>query len=496
MHHGIITFVRKLLFILTFVSCTATLPAADSFDIQKALAELHQGTTGTAQTIIDYMGRSPNDQALLIQLLQPCTPDTEQSYLDLFYQRTSWEQWEIFVKWMEQIDIPAEHCKHYIKNIFQHKRAFARYISLDGLVQKIIDYLHTHAKQVQEILLPENMHLLDDLYLVASKAQQTVFQEWVKKYLPNLNLKASITKLLLLQQSIPHFAIPTNFSNTKQTQSKPHFFHNFAHTLTILNRCPLSVKKTLLAAYRKEQAERAKGHYLFYHAQQWHLHFSADIYKQLWNIVHRDTVGDDFTFFRYNQQTEAPDIYFDHLFMNHALFGNARNNISCSATYFLNNHSVRPRIFSSEDLCAALNAPQIYKKYASDFQQLEALHQVASNHGNLLLISVPADKLNFVRPVIDGGPPRTVPIEQADGTEYTDDTKLILDTLIAAPHKIPDSDDIEYTMPLTTEYALDPHNGPRVYSFNAADPVKLKAYEQARDTLFAKIKKDTKLLKR
>ena len=51
-------------------------------------------------------------------------------------------------------------------------------------------------------------------------------------------------------------------------------------------------------------------------------------------------------------------------------------------------------------------------------------------------------------------------------------------------------DTIEYVLPLTKEYALDPEKGPRIYAMNACDPAKYKEYTDFRDQLFAKIKAD------
>ena len=116
----------------------------------------------------------------------------------------------------------------------------------------------------------------------------------------------------------------------------------------------------------------------------------------------------------------------------------------------------------------------------------------------MLLISIPVHKLQHIHPTIEDGTPHAVEING----KKTLTMKSILDALIQDPATVSQdagdhyghrtNDQLEYAMPLTTAYALDPHNGPRIYSFNAADPAKLKAYEDARDALFIKIKKHLK----
>ena len=72
----------------------------------------------------------------------------------------------------------------------------------------------------------------------------------------------------------------------------------------------------------------------------------------------------------------------------------------------------------------------------------------------------------------------------------TDDVKLIIDALKSDPKRLENSDYVQYCMMLTHDCALDPHNGPRIYSFNAANQEKFKQYTQLRDDIFNRIAQD------
>jgi len=319
------------------------------------------------------------------------------------------------------------------------------------------------------------------------------------------DIKPSLTRLLELQQKIPSWAFSTefgqDFNNKKLTQSKPHFFRNITATLQLLYNCPSSVRQTVLKMYRKEQEERAKGRYIFYHAQAWNRHFSADLYKGLWNIVHHDTVGEDFTFLRFNQQKKISDARQDSLFMNHALFGNSTNNGNCSLSYFKNSSSCYSGdVYDAQQILNTFKLGHLYTKYQTEFEELRKLHNAATQHGNMLLISIAEKDLHRLHPTIEDGTLAPVEIEG----KKTSDMKLILNTLITNPTLIQQhghphygshhrtNDELEYAMPLTTAYALNPHGGLHIYEFNAALPEKYQAYLQARDSLFAKIRKALK----
>lgn len=280
--------------------------------------------------------------------------------------------------------------------------------------------------------------------------------------------------------------------NPSQTQTRPHFIKYIDAISSCLADVPENIKLLALTIYKKEQEERKKGNYVFYHAQNWDRHLSADIYRQLWNIINPDNMAsDDFTFFRFKRSTQVIDNRKDYLFMNQAMFGNITELETVACTffqYFLANKSVYIVLFPMQDIFKEFGKELLYEKYKSDLQKLNELHKNAniSKSGNIMLIAVPVDKLSYVRPVHPGGHPRTVEI---NGIK-TSDTKTILDVLIRDPNIINKPDKIEFALPLTTEYALDPKHGPRAYSFNVADTEKMKVYLDARDRLFTQIKAD------
>lgn len=281
----------------------------------------------------------------------------------------------------------------------------------------------------------------------------------------------------------------TNFDNLPSllpTQTEAHVSQNFYSVSGLIKECPDHILPILTRIYAKERQERAKGNYVFYHAQAWNLHFYSDMYKQLWNIVKNDSVKDDFTFTRFKEEREAPCLRKDALYLNHALFGNSINAGSCTYDYFLKNQSIYKPSLSVKEFCENLGIKTFHDKYQDDFKKLEQFHEEASTQGNLLMVSVPADKVSQIKPVISSSSIRQIKI----GEDATSDTNKILEALLHKPESLETTDSIEYAMPLTTEYALNPKKGPRFYSFNAADPEKLKEYTKKRDELFHKIWRD------
>lgn len=304
-----------------------------------------------------------------------------------------------------------------------------------------------------------------------------------------------------LKDNYPLLAYPKEWVEPKGRPSKTHLFHYIMDLKNFFGLVPLwvayneNVQQAFIAAYKKEIAERDKGNYVFFHGQCWNSGFYQDIYKQLWNLIHENQVGDDFTFFRFNQQTNIADTRKNSLFMNYALFGNLGNYGNSSAYYFLSDTNCYSQTFTTEDLFKKFSLDLYAKKYQLNLQELQNLYKKTSTFGTIFLISIPSNKISNVHVTIQKGAPASVAI---NGKETTD-TKIIYDALLDNPASIiqqdpgyvsRNADTIEFAMPLTTAYALDPYHGPRIYSFNATDPEKLKAYTQKRDELFAKIKKD------
>ncbi len=366
----------------------------------------------------------------------------------------------------------------------------------------------------------EGKSFLDRVYECALHDKQEILKE--KSYqviqkkgtIPPLGFNEGSFRFL---QESPYPLWAYQFDRKSITQTEAHLFDTpQAHR--IWGYLEPEIRELFYQVHHIEQQEHAKGNYVFYHAQNWDYHLYADLYKQLWNIVKNDTVGNDFTFVRFNEQNEAPDERGDYLWMNGSLFGNAYIEGDCTAAYFYCNRSIRKNDDLIENLFCFLHISSYYEKYKDQLMELKKLHEQAnegtnvgaktvsngkiesySGCGNLLLISIPADKMGLVRVVWPGiGQLRDVTL--IDGTSISD-AQRVIDTMIANPalfaKPFPEfpayvkiSDFLVYTLPLTIEYALDPHNGPRIYQFNAADKEKLKKYIAARDALCAQIKQD------
>lgn len=419
---------------------------------------------------------------------------------------------ETLLLWLQTNTIQPEHAIFYINAI-----ACSLHQEHDSLpesdvaihVQKIINLIEEYPYLLEKILT-ETVNDFEYIYQYCDKSQQDILATKARSFIEHTTkqkLKYSITELLAAENlnCIPYCVYLKNPLPHK-TQTESHFFHNIEHTLHLLRNCSKGVISMLIDIYKKECEERARGNYVFYHGQTWQIHLYADIYKQLWNMKNKNQTSNDFTFLRFKQNTKVETLMKDSVFLNHSLFGNSRTKGCCSLTYFLESKGATslPSYFSLEDLFEEFDIVSLYNKYEEELEDLEYLHEEAKAHGNMLLISVPPHKLHFVNPTIVDGSLQPVEINHT----LIADTRLIIDTLINKPQQFTgktcnydavnlniyngnrDSDAIEYAMPLTTEYALDPRNGPRIYSFNAADQDKLKAYEAARDALFAKIKHD------
>ncbi len=391
------------------------------------------------------------------------------------------------------------------------------------LLKTIFASIENNGPVFEALLEPMNHDensFLYQAYEWADFSVRKVLEEKTQNALQQRNLHHNIgfneeTYTLLTKSKYPMWAYAANKNEITQTEA--HMLDNpKAQQLWI--HTDETVRALFYEIHALEKQERSKGNYVFYHGQTWDYHLYADLYKHLWNIAKNDTVGDDFTFTRFNEQQDAIDKRTDCLWMNGALFGNAYNAFDCTAYYFYNNTSIIIKDDLIESLFSQLNMSDYYQKYKDEIDVLKDLHTQANENtqvgakfvvndeiksysgcGNLLLISIPAEEMHRVRIVSPGsGELREVPT--TDGSSIND-AKAAIDTLLtdtsrfAKPHHdfpsyMKGSDYLVYTLPLTTDYALDPHKGPRIHEFNAADQTKFKAYTVARDALFAKIKKE------
>ena len=239
-----------------------------------------------------------------------------------------------------------------------------------------------------------------------------------------------------------------------------------------------NVKNMFVQAYMKQKEEQGKARYVFFHGRVYSWDFVSDMYKHAYNSIHPDAkVDDNYVFLRFGIGLKSRFTYAsegrDALWMNGALYGNAQRLGSCTASYILDNRdfSGGPTAagISSKAIFTRLGLERSYDTYCMEIMKLEQLHvQAHANKiGSLLAVSIPHPQLGLVR----------VPsLSEQCSVQMMESGEV--------------ADDYEFVLPLTADYALDPYKGPRIYSFNAADPVKYKAYEQYRDTLFAKIARD------
>jgi hypothetical protein len=433
---------------------------------------------------------------------------------------------EVVEEWLNALN--SDDCyrnEDWFRNLIITQAADEKDSPLLKTICSIIDSKGALFDTLLETSQNQRKSFLDTLYELADTNVQRILKAKTRDALKQkTDIPTSLgfneeTLSLISSSGYPLWACALDQKNITQTEA--HMFDN-PEALGIWQATDKTVRELYYKVHAFEQQERLKGNYIFYHAQTWHYHLYADIYKQLWNIAKNDTVGDDFTFTRFDEQKEAPDKRTDCLWMNHALYGNAYNHGDCTAYYFYANRSIAVQDDLIQSLFVQFGMSPYYEKYKDKIIELEQLHTQANENtkvgskfiangeiqsysgcGNLLLISIPAQEMHRVNIVWPGaGELRQVPM--ADGN-FIDDAKKAIDTLLvdassfAKPHPelpayLKGSDFLVYTLPLTTDYALDPHTGPRIYEFNAADSEKLKKYMAARDALFAHIKQDLALI--
>lgn len=242
------------------------------------------------------------------------------------------------------------------------------------------------------------------------------------------------------------------------------------------------MKNMLSQAFVKQQEETQKGNHVFFHGRSPEWEFIADIGKQVYNLAHPDKkMANDYVFLRFNEKHGILHQGEDVLWMNAALHGNATRAGSCTASFVAEGRDFsggpQKKGVTLQSTFEQFKLGKYQNKYQKEFNQLEKLYVAANpkKYGNLLAISIPEQELHRVKS------PQMNAIFPWNCRSLKD---VIKDKKVGVQD--------EFVLPLTPEYALDPQNGPRIYSFNAADPEKYKLYEEYRDQLFAKIQGDIK----
>lgn len=326
-----------------------------------------------------------------------------------------------------------------------------------------------------------------------------------------------------------------NYCHTTPTEQ-----HTIRYADKITRKIP-SARNTLSPVFRecgkKALEESLKGRYTFFHAQEWHWHAKARIFKYLWRTRYGEDIT-DYQFLRFlgkpskKEQEEAKrlresimaqgrtDTNRPHiLFANAALFGNINQRGSCSAKYFSHAHDLSRIDFSCDELFTFIGLPQaLYNKYSNELEAVLSRHEQLNQHGNMLLISMNKEQVKqMTYPASPGGAQCPVYVFSSENnnikntsSEDTINTRRILETirkrpentnikievlsLIAGITHMPALDRPEYCIPLSREDggALDPYNGPRIYAFHPTDPDAYKQWEHDVDHLFTKIEADYK----
>ncbi|MCK5632791.1 hypothetical protein KAH94_03515 [bacterium] len=372
------------------------------------------------------------------------------------------------------------------------------------ITKKISNFLGKYiTRKIASSIKPNDIKFVPEKKIAQYKANNNSFIKKITKY--NSCIKKIISNKIAI-----YYLGKTN----KNTQSKQHLklHYNFVDQPTaqdLFNKKEL--RNMIHKIHKKEEEEQNKDRYTFVHAQKWHWHFTADLFKKLWELQYNEIIN-DYHFLRFeaknskNKNSEnqkrvnalnGNDNIIDYnwntptrahrLFMNHSIFGNANRTGGSSLYYFRSNFDYSNKTFSTKKLFKVLNFSQYYKQYKVKLKKLKKLHEESSKYGNMLLLSF--DKKQLKKSVIatDFHGNR---ITRTVNNTQTYNTKTILDALRNDPEQVENCDEIIYCAILTQDLVLDPKNGPRIFSFNVTDKKKFKAYEQLRDEIFTELAQD------
>lgn len=193
------------------------------------------------------------------------------------------------------------------------------------------------------------------------------------------------------------------------------------------------------------------------------------------------------------------------LFMNYALFANAGNFGSNSASYVVQNANAAKGIFDLpvNEPFKKIGYEHIYNKFKDELEELGQQYNTKCSYGNLLFIAIPKDKIHkYAYLAATGG--KRVPMS-IEGHGDTTDIRVIMHTLLHEPEKIKSSgnplaleysdirenntDMLEFCLIMTqTKGGLDPDTGIKIFPILSGEPARLAELQKKEDALFAKIK--------
>lgn len=365
------------------------------------------------------------------------------------------------------------------------------------------DYIDEMTCRIKEI--PVKTINMTSQYLLPSKVQKWLQSKWGI----SVNIYEQLTTKNTIKLPILNCFIEPSNTTHHGTQTEYHGYNNFAALLALLqrykNRFQNPCFQTIInQAFTKELEEHKKGNYVFWHGRRYEWDYCAYLYKNIYNLTAKKDaqVDDSYTFLRFDNSTGSYIDYIvdfnncnritDGLFLCSSLFGcSDLDHWGQSAIQLVlkNRDWSENKIakFSSEYILSRFNLKHYYTKYAADFTKLEQLHKAANalNFGNLLMIVTDDENINRIYSSHDYA---NCKCEIEIGNENTSAAKRIIEGI--KTNSLKDSDHLQYVLPLTKDYALNPQVGPRIYSFNATDPVKRKEFEDFGAALFAKIAAD------
>ncbi len=261
------------------------------------------------------------------------------------------------------------------------------------------------------------------------------------------------------------------------------------------------------SALQKEKEENDLGYETFYNVRKWQYNFISDIYTMLYEYK-SGTILNAFVFTHFDDSDSVlekihprffesekakhelllkkgniPDIagYETLLFLNKFLFGNVTNYDpgTCSIYFLLSNENNTPKNISIQEIFAMFGDFNIYNMYKEKLQNLQQEHNALSQYGELLTIAIPKNKVD-----------QSVYHSSAFGYKeafLTQDLKIISDStdILNSLNQNLDDDGSEFAMPNTK--IIGPNSGIKVFSFNAVDTDKMKAFKEKEEILFAEI---------
>ncbi|MDR3647284.1 MAG: hypothetical protein P4L22_07110 [Candidatus Babeliales bacterium] len=365
-------------------------------------------------------------------------------------------------------------------------------VDLNQLQIKLINYIYTQKINNNDLLIKLNKEQTDIFLTLSDEIQDSLGENY---QLQSDSFKPTVSKLIKSKSNF----IFDNIGLIASTQSKQHL--KLHHKNEFIKRVLQNKanKDFFLSIYAQEKIEHDNGNYTFVHGREWKWNFLSDIYKQLWNIMRNDNVNGNYQFLRFGIPGYKRRDNSDILFMNSAIFGNSTNSGSCTANYWNDNYdqsSNKSVFWGIQEIFQSFNLINLWAKYEPILKNLQVLHQQCSQRGEILLVSIPENKLDNVICTQSSGGIKEIRVNGVP----TSDPKTILETIKNNPQNVENLDRLEWGLKLgkfdnagnynLNPYTNDPHNGPAIYSFHMGDEEKLQEYQNLRDQIFANIKAD------